>query len=229
MLILGFGHKAQNGKDTAAEAIKQYYEQEYYPGFGAPQPKVGIFKFATALYQETNEWIESARNGSGLTDVADLLKLGVREIRGGDLVVTPIPSWVTAGDPTPAPMAPYGKHSKLLQWWGTEFRRAQDPDYWVNKCFATIPANLDIALISDVRFVNEVKGLKQRGGYTIDVQRLREDGTQYYSSDRPADHPSETELDNYNFDYYIKVKTGDVALVQELAITYAVYLRGLQK
>jgi hypothetical protein len=80
-------------------------------------------------------------------------------------------------------------------------------------------------MITDVRFPNEADAVKQRGGYTINVQRLREDGQPYYSSDRPADHISETALDGYNWDYYIKSKSPVVTA--ELAITYAELLRGL--
>ena len=61
------------------------------------------------------------------------------------------------------------------------------------------------------------------------MQRLNQDGTQYYSSDRAPDHQSEVALDNYNWDYFIKAKSGQVALVGEQAITLAEYLRGLEK
>lgn len=221
MLILGFGNKARNGKDTAAESIRDYFANDYDNGLYAPPVKTGIFKFATALYKEVEDLIgqygqEAVFSGKFPLDIP------------GERKVIEIPSWVTPGDPTPAPMAKYGKHPKLLQWWGTEYRRTYfGTNYWVDRLFASIPANLDIAMISDTRFPNEADGVKQRGGFAVNVQRLREDGTQYYSSDRPVDHPSEIALDNYNWDFYLKIPHGHAALTGELAIALAAYLRGL--
>lgn len=241
MLLLGFGNKARNGKDTAAEAIKHFYEQHYNPGYDWPQPTVGIFKYATALYGEVNEavkngiWETRTVNGepfllntSGKTIVGEHY---VMPTNATARVIRKLPEWV---QPEPNPeisaLAPYGKHPKLLQWWGTEYRRAQDVNYWVKKTFASIPTNLDIAMITDVRFPNEAEGVRSRGGYTVNVQRLREDGTQYYSSDRPADHPSEVAVDDPKFwDFYLKVPSGHAALLGEFAITLAQYLRGLHK
>lgn len=229
MLIIGFGNKARQGKDTAAEAIRDHYEKHnslVRLHWGRTTVNVHILKFADALYQEANEFLEIGHN-LGITP-AELFKKGVREVSGGEIVVTPIPEWVTP-DPLPAfpKNAPFGKHPKLLQWWGTDFRRAQTPNYWVEKTFASIPKNADVVLISDVRFPNEADAVKQWGGYTINVQRLREDGLPYYATDRPADHISETALDAYNWDLYIKSKSAVVTA--ELAITYAELLRGLHR
>jgi transposase-like protein len=51
------------------------------------------------------------------------------------------------------------KQRHLLQWWGTEYRRAQDPDYWVKKLVARVQADQPrFALIADVRFpINELE------------------------------------------------------------------------
>jgi hypothetical protein len=218
-LIIGFGHKARNGKDTAAEAIKVYYDQQneklsLYGRDGALRMvHVGIFKFATALYEEVNDAI---RNG-----IWDTRYLSDDNIH--------LPDWVVPNtEYKPEPMAPYGKHPKLLQWWGTEFRRTHyGSDYWVNKLFASIPANLDMALVSDVRFANEADAIKQRGGYTVRVKRLSQDGSQFFAQDRPSDHPSETELDDYNWSFNLVNQEGHQALLQDQAITLAEYLKGL--
>jgi len=84
---------------------------------------------------------------------------------------------------------------EILQWWGTEYRRAQDPDYWVKKldeaiseyaCSGTFP--LKIA-VDGVRFPNEeayLRGLPafemwhihradapQVAGHTSEVEQKR--------------------------------------------------------
>ena len=71
--------------------------------------------------------------------------------------------------------------------------------------------------------------IKERGGVTVNVTRLNADGRPYFSSDRPVNHPSETQLDRYNFDYFIKAKSGEAAWVEQQVITLVEYLRGLAK
>jgi hypothetical protein len=231
MLLLGFGSKARQGKDTAATAIKTYYDKknEYFEEIGIARKKeglikVGIFKYAAALYEEVNAWLKQAED---FGSVPGQLYFVTDE----NQKVHPIPEWVQP-DPNPeiSPLAPYGKHPKLLQWWGTEFRRNNfGQDYWVKKTFANIPANLDIAMITDVRFPNEATAIEERGGYTIQCIRLREDGTPFVDSSRPADHPSETALDNWNWNFRIVTPNGHAALTGEVAITYAEYLRELNR
>jgi hypothetical protein len=244
MLILGFGNKARQGKDTAAEAIRDYYEHkmswnEDERRCTEGNTKVGVFKFATALYEEVNQFLKvySGQDNVGTwqnfspdltVDISQWVYCNNESHDHGIYKNVMIPDWVTP-EPNPevSALAPYGKHPKLLQWWGTEFRRAQDPDYWTKKLFASIPANLDIAIVTDVRFQNEADGIRQRGGYNVNIQRLRDDGTRFYSSDRPVDHPSETSLDGYDWDFYLKTKGSHIALLGEQAITLVEYLRGL--
>lgn len=60
----------------------------------------------------------------------------------------------------------------LLQWWGTEFRRAQDPDYWVKKGIERIheyEAHADLVVVTDVRFANEAQAIKEIGGMVVEV------------------------------------------------------------
>ena len=110
------------------------------------------------------------------------------------------------------------KDAPLLQRVGM-VRRAEDKDYWVKQVEASIRKDSpDIAVITDVRFHNEAGYIKANGGIVVNVSRLNLDGTPYIADDRPSDHPSETALDDYNFDYYIKAHTGESALVEQLAI-----------
>ncbi len=85
----------------------------------------------------------------------------------------------------------------ILQWYGTDFRRKQDNEYWLkrwmNKCLKTIPEP-KLVIAADVRFKNEADLIKQIGGIVIRVNRV---------STVVDNHPSETELDDYPFDLVI--------------------------
>jgi hypothetical protein len=54
----------------------------------------------------------------------------------------------------------------LLQWWGTEYRRHVDPDYWVKRLEETITSAdpEDKFVITDLRFPNEAEMVKRLGG-----------------------------------------------------------------
>ena len=96
----------------------------------------------------------------------------------------------------------------LLQTIGTDIVRTINPDIWVNKLMNdyisyadTISGTSEIKklypnwCITDVRFPNEVKAIKEKEGITIRINR---------ETDYVSNHSSEIALDNYeNFDYTI--------------------------
>lgn len=184
MLIIGFGHRARQGKNSAALALANAVPAG---------SRVRTYAYADALRAEVNR--EVSRNGG----LAELVKRGwfigdspkVRTcFRQG------LPPWVKAED---------GKPRTLLQWWGTDYRRAQDVDYWVRQLMERIALDQpDVALITDVRFANEVDAIHNAGGYAVKVQRTT-----------PPDivvppHPSEDELEGYTgWDY--EIKAADIA------------------
>lgn len=116
----------------------------------------------------------------------------------------------------------------MLQLLGTEAGRdTMHPNIWVNALFADyvcddcgqqecptdeedtgqmIHRSFPNWIITDVRFPNEAKAIKDRGGIVIRVNRT------YYTEDKKyiigydpfETHPSETALDDYEFDYVIE-------------------------
>jgi len=82
---------------------------------------------------------------------------------------------------------------QLLQFIGTDLLRTQlHQDVWVDSLMMEYSSNQKW-LISDVRFPNEAEAIKALGGLVIRVDR-----------DGPHDpHPSETALDEYDFDCVI--------------------------
>lgn len=65
-------------------------------------------------------------------------------------------------------------HRKLLQFWGTEFRRTYcGEDYWIeqHKQWLIDNPNNDIVLIPDVRFYNEIEYILSNNGVIVGVYR----------------------------------------------------------
>lgn len=168
-MIVGLGHKARQGKDSAAEAIYDYY----CPAFS---PKVRIFRWADALYRVCRE------------------EYGMS-----------------------------GKDAPLLQRVGEERRQKFGEDYWINQIAVEILNFRGIAVIADTRYTNEGDWIHEHHGYVIDVIRMNADGTRYITDDRDPNFVSEVQLDNFNFDAYIKSKSAELTGI--LAVKTVEYLR----
>ncbi len=84
----------------------------------------------------------------------------------------------------------------LMQWWGSEYRRKQDPDYWVrqlaNHIFKLNNTDKTFVYVNDCRFLNEAKFMQESGAKLWRTVR--------YTEGEPDMHQSEIELDSYNFD-----------------------------
>jgi hypothetical protein len=101
---------------------------------------------------------------------------------------------------------PYSEEvRRLLQWWGTDLRRADDPDYWVKKTeqFGLKQAKLERwPVFTDVRFPNEADMIKRNGGIIVRVLAPIEVRTERLGT-IPPNHASETAMDDYPVDMHI--------------------------
>lgn len=85
----------------------------------------------------------------------------------------------------------------VLQKLGTDGFRALYPDCWVSAYLKKLPSNDNIILTDDVRFINEVDCIHDKGGVVI---RL----TRNISKEACHVHESEVALDNFSgFDWII--------------------------
>jgi hypothetical protein len=114
----------------------------------------------------------------------------------------------------------------VLQAWGTDFRRRQDPDYWINEWrewydYVTgIEENRDApVVVPDTRFKNELYYLDDLGFKTayVDMSRTQvirqlEETTDMTSEEITArnNHISETDLEGENFHIHLVSIKGDV-------------------
>ena len=102
----------------------------------------------------------------------------------------------------------------LLQEFGTNKMRTLIPEYWseaVAKFLAVAGYfnDFDVAFVPDARFHNEIEivGEYNPDMTTIRIERYNEDGSKYINplfTKEQLEHPSETSLDKYPFDYIVE-------------------------
>jgi len=108
-------------------------------------------------------------------------------------------------------------------------RRSRDPDYWVRILAEDISAkNPDVALVPNLRFLNEAAMIRQLGGSIVRVVSYVVDGVEYISRDRDANHVSEIEHYSINADYFLVTKRGEPGLLSKQAATLFNHLKEMQ-
>lgn len=185
-----------SGKDTVAEAAMTT--------IGATDA-VRV-SFATALRREVDELIDALRH-HGPQNAAELVAVtgGVtseKAARTAELLCAALNS-----DPTIHSYVRTREIRLALQEWGTEVRRAGDPDYWVKQAMRDVVEHLadDTAVyVTDARFINEVEPAKNLGFLAVrlevalDVRAARLHARDGLSIDPASEnHPSERELETY--------------------------------
>ena len=96
----------------------------------------------------------------------------------------------------------YGR--TLLQQVGTNIVCAKQPDFWVDfiiNILKLFEGTWDIVIIPDCRFVNEIE--KMRANFDTTVIRVVRPNFDNGLSVTQKQHPSETALDNFDFDAII--------------------------
>lgn len=116
----------------------------------------------------------------------------------------------------------------LLQMVGTDLVRAIHPNFWTGIVVGLIQAfeptsDFDIAIIPDARFPNEVdiSLASLKNSVSVRIERTNTDGTPWINpalTEAQRNHPSETSLDVFAFDYVIH-NDEDLDTLRESAIT----------
>lgn len=222
--ILAFAGKKQAGKNTLCNFLHGYHLKSFniIDGFEitsdgqlvietlvvnekneTQQGKGGIDVTRTdinfAIWAMDNMWpfVKHYAFASALKDIAmGLFNIPRENLFGTDEQKNAISPYNWEDMPTKVkgksgPMT----YREFVQYFGTNICRKIYPDIWTNRLIGDIQAEESLyALVSDVRFPNEVDAIKKAGGKVIRLLR---------SSDED-EHESETALDSYeDFDLVI--------------------------
>lgn len=204
--IIGVSGKIGSGKNYLAQQIKNLLEAQGYTTEES--------SFAAFLKAELDTIIDSAKysmaNGQGyyssissLSEVLDMAEPDVKQLM--EIIEYDVKN-----------VKELNAHSRsgsirvALQILGTEIRRKQNENYWVDAFHTHLP-EADFVLVTDVRFPNEADSIKDRSGIVIRLEVPEEvindrvqsrDGLQY--SEEVKQHPSEVSLDDYKrFDMFV--------------------------
>jgi len=93
---------------------------------------------------------------------------------------------------------------RLMQFWGTDLRRKENPEYWIEKMQRHVSWwEGELPVFTDVRFPNEADMIRFNEGIIVRVVAPHAE-----RADRlgmlPPDHASETAMDDYQVDYVIE-------------------------
>lgn len=224
--FVAFTGKMGAGKDTVGQATADVL---FPDGFHA--------SFATALKEEVQQMINIITENSDASREALIDTITVHFEEAGDPVTADHAAFVIdqlrpsiRERGTVSSYDRYPEMRVVLQNWGTEVRRTQNPDYWVEKLLVLAVGMLATGrsvYVTDARFPNEVEAVRRVGGYAIRLNVSRDvqiERLTQRDGKRPDvtsfEHPSETSLDGYvDFDVVIDTDTQGVdsivAMVQE--------------
>lgn len=215
-IVIGFGYAARQGKDTAVQAIVDARGTQY---------DIKLYPFAKVLKEEFYEacqnpfdafWEFLFKKFGKTARFCTLIGSGSGSKPNDKVVLVPKPS---VDEPTWEQVWQFCEDHKqdlrwLLQVYGTDYRRNQDPFYWVRKTGEAIKADApQFALIPDLRFLNEAFFIKANDGYTVKVSRHG------YQDPTLTGHISESQLANYEFNITLDVLDGELDQLKIDAVT----------
>lgn len=160
-MIVGLTGPARCGKNTIADHLVANH------GFTR-------FAFSDALYREVTEAFGLPESYLRYEETKDT-PTGVLALEHSNddqfvLAVCRAFGWVIDGPEVGRGRSP----REILQWWGTEYRRAQDPDYWVKKLDETLQKHFSSSAVfplkvavDGVRFQNEEAYLRGLVGFEM--------------------------------------------------------------
>lgn len=111
------------------------------------------------------------------------------------------------------------KDPKLLQDVGLA-ERQRDENVWVRSVYTKLlNARPRVAVVTDVRFPNEMAMVRALGGVCWKIVRRMADGSVFIDPSRPASHVSETALEGAAWDRVIENPDGQPAVFRDRVLS----------
>lgn len=180
-IIIGFVGAAGSGKDTAAESlIAQGWKRK---SFADPLKSYCSHAFQLPILYFNDPQLKDAEFAEPFKRTSDKLHEIFTELGG-------------IGYPTELTGAIFRSPRQILQFVGTDIaRNLVGGDVWVNRFLDSMELEDGNIVITDVRFRNEARAIKDMGGYVVKIKRRGTGG---------GSHASETELNIICSDYLIE-------------------------
>ena len=183
-MIIGFAGKAASGKTTAARFLRDQLGD-----------RLEILPMARMLREEVADFLRAVGVADRVPlvygDQADKVRVFTIDSDAARARCSEWEGFITLNrDIQTDNGATAVTVRRLLQWWGTEYRRAQNPDYWTQAWEKKL-RDFDLEhihiLVDDVRFRNELEVIKKNGGLFVKIKRAGFDGANNHSSENSLD------------------------------------------
>lgn len=195
--VISFSGKIASGKDTLANALQMNLKKDLNVNFE-------IISFGYFLKDELKDFIDNLYFDERI--LSNIFQISIDDVKKCKEILYTEENRDIKNKTN--------NIRKLLQYYGTNIRRKQDKNYWINRLIYYIKnSKTNNFIITDSRFVNEIESLNIFDTFKIDLriskdEQLRRitnrDGT-ILSLDE-LNHLSECELDGYkNFDLILDV------------------------
>ena len=197
--LIGISGKIGSGKDTFAEIIRLLTSMPYLTNetleHYLTNPNKNVMR---------TDW-SVKKFGNKLKDVATLLTgIPTHKFEDQEFKKSYLPEEWNTWHPNQDRSEPMTVR-EFLQKLGTDaIRNGLHTKTWVNATFAFF-SDTSRWLVTDVRFPNEAAAIIEKGGLLVRLERDSDTG----------DHPSETSLDNYDFNIVIENKGSLAELIQK--------------
>lgn len=196
-MVLGLAGRARAGKDTCADVLSQAY-QFYRMAFADALRKeiIDAFGIDADLFHDSTKDKKDTALAIGRCNDAEFMALAVK-------------MGVSVTDPR--------SPREIMRWWGTEYRRRQNPTYWLERAAQTLDEAMRRGfrrvVITDVRFRNEADFVRYYDGLVWKINRAE-------ASAVAATHQSEIELGLIQADAVIDNNRSMTAFAAEIMKAY---------
>ena len=213
--VIGFAGKMASGKDYTAELVMNQLREKSV---------VYHTTYAKALREELDQIIGMIKAGVSDQVIADEMTITTKQAAKVRSICESDPNW---NQLFYSSKGRTDNVRQLLQYFGTDVRRAQNPNYWVDKVKEEIELAIefsaDYVFVTDVRFPNEAdlikkdfkgKLIKCVAAEELRQERIAERNVKVNQSE--LTHRSENSLETYE-GFHLIVDTGSTNEVDKFA------------